>query len=750
MKRVAIIIASSAISIFMILSCSEEGFVGKKTNNKLPEVWLSSGPVEGDTTSYKVHFYWGGWDPDGEIDHFEFVIVDGNPFGFKEADTTGHDKWHCTTSYDSVINVSADRYVADTTFGKRKYSYYDRTHTFFIRAVDRFGACSVPAYRSFTAWTIAPYVDINKPQRGNTVDQVLNVVVTFGWEGRDPIDGTFNVQEPESVRYLYTPIIDTTGAYNYAFNIVKDLNENPMRYEDLWSKWVYYRAPNDSGRETTLGDDEVLELNKSYIFAVQAKDEAGAVTSIFDYGSNVRRFITSINHPTLKISEPYLGTHIFVGLTMKPVLFKFASGVPLNFSWQGDASSYAGAISGYSYGWDVGDLGNPDDWIVYRNPYVKTAPEKRFYSGVHTFFVEAVDNSGMATIGQIEITIVPLSMNRNLLWIDDYYSTDFTQKLWATPTESQHDQFWLSLCSKAADFEPEQDVYDCDEHNLRMPDITLISRYKNIIWTYSSDKDVTVWPDMIKFTPESMVEQGTKISLNLLSIFINKGGHLLTLGDSRGTSGLVAAVPVSIAFPMNLKCEMTGNRQGCDVDTSGVNSMPYRDYCVSVIDKVSGVFRRDEGMPRRYMKLDVMKYAYLDRNDTINKMTMGMPDRLLLSEDVTKTGRFYDPNSSWGPGGLDLVEVYDPEYWMDAAYINSQSCFHPMYRMKTRSTLSPIDDAAAAIWVTKYDDVVPDGISGVNVAAPSAHFGFPLWYFKKSTVDSIIDVIFDKWGILKE
>jgi hypothetical protein len=49
--------------------------------------------------------------------------------------------------------------------------------------------------------------------------------------------------------------------------------------------------------------------------------------------------------------------------------------------------------------------------------------------------------------------------------------------------------------------------------------------------------------------------------------------------------------------------------------------------------------------------------------------------------------------------------------------------------------------------VTKYDGVVPDVESGVAVAAPSAHFGFELWFFNRTQVNALIDLIFEKWGI---
>jgi len=739
---------SLILPLFLLASCSEDVIVGKRKQNDPPEVWLSSGPVEGDTTGYQIHFYWGGWDPDGEVKHFEFVVVDGDPFGFNAADTTGLDKWHKTTSYDSIIKVSADNFVRDTLMSNNLYSFYDKTHTFFVRAVDDKGARSAPAYRSFTAWTLAPSVFIKEPPNPQGGMQVLNIVITFRWEGRDPIDSPNNIQDPESVRYLITPIIDTTGRYDPTFPILADLNANPWRYEDKWSKWIYYRAPGDSGKQTIIGDDEILnrENESNFFFAVQAKDEAGAVTGIFDYKSNARIFIATLKHPLLIISEPYLGAFQFIGLQMTPASFDFAPGVDLNFSWKGDASSYAGKISGYSYGWDVRDINNPDDWEVYRNPYVKTAKPRAFYSGVHTFYVEAVDNSGVSTLGQVQINIIPFDMDRNLLWVDDYYSSDFPQISWAMPTETQHDEFWLDICSKVSGFDPERDVFDVAEHNYKAPEIALISRYKNIIWTYNASQDFTAWPSLIKFVPENLVTQGTSITLNYLPIFLNKGGHLLTLGNSKGTSGLAATIPVSIAFPVYLKCEINGNTEGCERDTFGVDCMPYKDYCVSVIDKVRGVFRTGADIPRRYLSQDALADAYLAEDDSMNLEYPGLPRQLHLWGEVTKPGRFYDPSVR----GLDLVEVYNPEYWMERSFINPLPCFHPIYRMHSRSTVSPINNAAVALWITKYADVEPDVSAGIAVKAPSFHFGFPLWYFDRSEVDSLMNVIFSEWRILKE
>ena len=61
---------SILLTMMLLIGCSEDVFIGTQKTNQSPEIWLSSGPVEGDTIGYQVHFYWGGWDPDGEVTRF--------------------------------------------------------------------------------------------------------------------------------------------------------------------------------------------------------------------------------------------------------------------------------------------------------------------------------------------------------------------------------------------------------------------------------------------------------------------------------------------------------------------------------------------------------------------------------------------------------------------------------------------------------------------------------------------------------
>ena len=744
LRAIAVVVVSIIIGI--LYGCSENVYLGTRKDNVPPEVWLSSGPVEGSTTGYKVHFYWGGWDPDGEIAYFEFVIVDGAPFGFDRQDTTGLEKWTKTTVYDSTFSVTADDSSETVIINNNPYTRYDRTHTFFLRGVDKQGLRSVPQYRSFTAWTLAPTVYIESP--GDNA--VLGRVITFSWEGRDPIDEPMNTQEPESVRFVYGLIIDTNGVENKNFDIMGDFNDNPWRYENMWRGWIAYSSPNDSGRSTTIGDDEILQVNKEHFFGVQAKDEAGAVTAIFDSRMNFRRFIVSeAAGPFLTVTEPFIGSFRFIGRNFTPIKRDMPPGVPLNFHWTATAEEYGGRILGYRYGWDIADVNNPSDWPVSFSPFNLASPERAIYSGTHTFFIEALDNAGTSTLAQIQINVIPFDMNRQLLWVDDFYSVDFTQISWSMPTETQHDQFWTGICSRVEGFDPELDIYDVANTNFKPPRIDKIGRYKNIIWTYSSD-DRNAWAQIIRFVPESAITTGTQLNINYLSLYIAKGGHLWSCGRSEKGSGLAAVLPsVAMSFPMNVRCEITGNQEGCEGDTSGVNTMAYKHYCVTVLDKIVAQFRTDNmDMPYRDVTVDALYTIYKDNGSSYNDLFPDLPESLPLWEEITKTGRFFDPMVR----GFTYVEIYNPEYWMDITGSKTQPCFMPMYRMKTRSSLSAVNNTVIALWLTKYDDIVPDipAESGVGVAAPSVHFGFPLWFFDHETVDQIADIVFAEWGLLAE
>ena len=160
--------------------------------------------------------------------------------------------------------------------------------------------------------------------------------------------------------------------------VVRDLNVWPERFEHLWGPWFHVDAPGDSGRATTLGDDEIIPTGRSYIFAVQAKDEAGAISSVFDVRTNVRAFmVRTPTGPMLTVYEPFLGRNTFMGYNLDPLIIDVPPGFEVNFSWTADASHYGAIMSAYRYGWDISDFNDPAAWAVMPNPTTRMALPKK-------------------------------------------------------------------------------------------------------------------------------------------------------------------------------------------------------------------------------------------------------------------------------------------------------------------------------------------------------------------------------------
>lgn len=596
----------------------------------------------------------------------------------------------------------------------------------------------VPKKRATPSDLGTPIPYIYQPAYAASEPQYAKMTL-FGWRAGEG-------SAPAETRYLWRLCVDSTGAYNPAFDIIKDLNANPWRYGSEWSPWTPFDAPGDSGRATIIGDDEPLTAGRIYVLAVQARDAAGRTTDTFSVRANARRFrIRAAVSPLLVLYEEHLVGFRFLGTNYNPERRDFPPGVPLRFTWRADVSDYGGTIAGYRCAWDV------PDYLAWSDPFapgLTAANEVSFYAGVHTLFVEAVDIAGNRALARVTVNVVPFPMDRSLLFVDDYHGASAQPEDYSNPSESNHDQFWLRLCSRASGFDPARDVYDAVENLVRPPALDLLGRYRNVIWTYSSESNA--WSKMILFTPESQVGKTGRHPVNHLSLFLAKGGHLWTLGQGQRSGGLAAALPTTAqSFPVNLACEITGNRADCDGDRSGVRSMPYRDYCVTVLDKVDGILRTTGVMPERSMsRYDCMAYALRDDSDPLTASRPGLPARIDLWSEVTKPGRYFDPGDTLGVGGLTYVEAYDPAYWMNLNALRSQPCFHPIYSMKAANDSSALDGAAVALWVTKYADVVPEVSGGTGAAAASFHFGFPLWFFRRSAVDSIAAVVFDEWGIL--
>jgi hypothetical protein len=280
--------------------------------NTPPETVLSSGPPDFvDATSYRVEFHWSGTDRDGTIDHYDFLLMD-HPRRQSHVNASAGDddptrvvvqmpaaddpRWMGTRSTDSVFVTLADTLLRSPVPGPGeseddvRRAAFTRWHTFFVRAVDREGlADPTPDYRTFNSSNLAPVVHLRPPVRPG---QEFHgpPVITFRWGGEDPIDGITSIP-PVASRWVIIPSrLDLSRPGTKYASFPESLHVLPAPAE--WSPWRRWGAPDSLGVHAVVsGLARVGDAPGAgyYIFAVQARDEAGAVSPVFDWRTGYRR-----------------------------------------------------------------------------------------------------------------------------------------------------------------------------------------------------------------------------------------------------------------------------------------------------------------------------------------------------------------------------------------------------------------------------------------------------------------------------
>jgi len=747
-------VAALAAAALALSSCAQDPG-GEHVGNRPPIVWLSGAPPEGTDTKYRIQLFWGGWDPDGEIAYYEYAITDNGRDNFDPADTTTTDTfnpWHRVNASDSTFTFSADEVANPNT--KDMVSRFQRTHTFFIRAVDEQGLASTePAYRSFTAWTLSPRISIKVPSRASTslTPSQVPSIATYRWVAEDYVNSPLETQDPDSVRWILHPVAnsDFPGGIEY-------IRTHPNSEE--WSPWADYRAPQDAGKSWTSPPTDL----GTYVFAVQAKDEAGAVTPVFDEAYNVRRIRVSTRSsgPILQVNNEFTGPLVTSVLNSPTVIIDLPAGVPMQFSWQASAEGYGGLVSGYRYGWDIADLSDPTQWEVDYTPFVTErarSPVRTFYFGTHTFDVEVIDNNGARSRIEVKVNYVQFSMTRSLLFVDDFNPTSsgIEATKGAVPSDAEHDAFWQGMLADVGGFSWDDDVITVKGG--QPLSIVRFADYQTVVWDayggYSTSQLARpLLYDMIHYRPKTAgTTSGTagKVQPNLLSLFVRAGGHLMLCG-LQPLSQVPNISTVAYRYPFIFKYELDGDQDGRYAEqiqndnAVGDQSFAYLDACVNTLDiAYSGTSlirnRFDNGCGAEVRALD-------PRNDGMRAALPLDPafPMLELRPEVTGPGRAYAP----GTKGYN-AEVYNPPYF-DFCNVAEQTpqraCFEPFYGQGCLNTASAIYNAPVAFWGGTYRDVEPEGDSGV--LARSAYLGFEPYYFKPAQVKQMMDVIlFDEWQL---
>ena len=393
-------------AVLWVASCAKAPTPPPKPGEKAPETELTFAPIQYDTTTFRIHFYWNAFDDDGEVTRFHFAV---------DADTLLPEaQWHTTNSKDTTL-----LFLVDPVLELKQ-------HVFKVAAEDNHGNIDLtPATRIFSAKTIPPFSQIDKGP--SAFNPLVGPNFTFEWSGIDPDGGETGGKVPvDSFQYMLLqvrgnvqtdhPPLPTFNQTDWTKMIRAAVGDGLNPPYDDW-KWVGIRALKNRFRNITPGTD--------YVFTERAVDIAGATEKNLRYGFNIRHFtVTSKNAGPLLIVRSSILNRPLDGATgpddfVRKQLQIF-EGETVSFSWSASAETYGGEIVGYTYALD--DTSSFPGLDVRQTG--ATFQPSQLPPGNHFLYVRTIDDGGLITNLVLPLLVVHPAFKdpgapRAILFVDD-------------------------------------------------------------------------------------------------------------------------------------------------------------------------------------------------------------------------------------------------------------------------------------------------------------------------------------------
>ena len=507
-------VPSLRIFIFVALFIVRSG-CGSEQANVAPTVTLDPKLENGANVHSRLTVSWVGSDPDGGIDHFEYVLDPSAAFTEEEISEGGPGivsvRIPASNGAPTVTRVSKTVNGATVSFDwvhtketshefllpsdqpdPRSPSRSQGLHALYVRAIDDDGAASAPDHVAFTSKTLVPISRIVSPEVERRSGFLINeacMAQTFRWEARNR-DG----RVPE--RFLYK-ILRVDNRPNYV--------QLPYISTDAFfadsTAWV-----ETDQNEVTIN----LPFASEHIFAVRALDPGGIAEPYVEWGRNALKLQVFNERPRISISlfgfviypEPY--TPYGEPRTFNQVAADF----PFRLTWS--ANTQQCALDGYSWGLDLISADETDrGWSSWGHE--TASPVLSLSPGSHTFSVRARDVTGSIGLATVTLDISRFAPDHEALLVDDSFDN-------LDPNDAQHDAFWHSIIDGYAAYAGiprnqfgEFSVHgDGDRGNLapNVPSLGELFHYKVLIWNnlgsgYNSDsaliRSTGLWPRLAMY-----------------------------------------------------------------------------------------------------------------------------------------------------------------------------------------------------------------------------------------------------------
>jgi hypothetical protein len=665
----------AVILLVLAAGCSSNSDLsGTKVPNSRPDTRITGQPPTLLEAGFAVDLNWTGSDPDGRIAGYEWKISNNGTDGISPRDTLTTDPltgavlnpWRFTAANDSTFLVLADQedFPGDDHSQPRSY----RTHSVFIRAVDDKGAVDPsPAYISFTSTTIVPTCRVVYPNLSAQGSKTAPPSINVGWEGTDT---DFELKVPTQVRFLWKSAkYDTTAAgepryirtpFEYNLHASKVLDfDDPQ-----WSDWQGYSAL-DSDRRVQFPDQPNGEY---FLFALQVRDTAGAVSVGLDYQIEVGNFWIKRGgfFPEVHIAEPFLGSP-----SASETFNEIAGGQPINFSWTANAEAYNGEIVSYRHGWDLIDPNDANDpgWAVppglsKQNLFAAT---RSFQEGLHTFYLRVVDDSKQVKLIVWRLEVIPFVSRDNqleLMVIDQVIDPDGLTNNWldqsGRPRNSElyRNDYWQFLAAGSGGVSGMTWDRDWNDHREEVSYGDIVG-YKTVLcYAQFNDRDQLMFR---QFRPLSGVDQFV-----WLTPYQEKGGNFFLVGGSSMESFIEGLSNYMVPMIFDSKQPIFVVDGNSYVTGFGTVELPNGD--------------RVQRGPRMY-PYDAAGITALDWTSTNTKTIYGRSVTVKFDRDsdcVGLKGLVLDPdfkiNHSIGPGVIADTMFTNPEIdWPDVANAQADS-----------------------------------------------------------------------------
>jgi hypothetical protein len=457
-------------------------------------------------------------------------------------------RWRTTHALDTLIVVRADTLRRDPRPDPNdpddnnevvRQTTFERWHTFFVRAVDDRGAVdTTPDYRTFNARTLAPTVSlrgVSEPAETFYGYPVLPNSLLMKWDGRDPM-GDGSTTDPVAARWVLIPLhVDVRGVHGFPNSIYY----LPRGVE--WSEWFEWNRSDGRGREARLLNIPLENRYRGdlYVFAVQAMDESGAVTPVFDASTTEKNnaaifFVSEYLAPVLTISERLLGVFNFIGDDGRPVQLDVAAGQRIEFRWLADASGYGGEVADFRYGWNLRNPESDAEWEADWSPTLRVSTPRSFADGSHNFYLQCRDRAGVKTSVRMELTVHEVTRRRDLLMVDD---SDQPRPEHEPLEDAQWRTVLDSLVARRPSivFDPSRDIYDVFDNRSYVLPLEKLFDAKTVIWAVVEGRSGSALNAMGRlFDPFLRVNTGAVPPFNYLNVYLENGGEIWVSGDQAG------------------------------------------------------------------------------------------------------------------------------------------------------------------------------------------------------------------------